>query len=367
MITIPVNVKPRPYDALIENGLLARAGALLRDLLPTGRRLFVVTVAPVRRKWGKKLMGSLAAVGFDAKILEMPEGERFKRLATVEMLAEKLTGLGADRNAAIVAFGGGVAGDVSGLLASLFMRGVEFVQIPTTVLAQVDASVGGKTAVNLKAGKNLVGTFHQPRVVLIDPQVLSSLPEREYRAGLYEALKCGVIGNPDLFREFEENREQILQRDPATVEKLIAESVRLKAHVVSVDEKENGLRRVLNFGHTIGHALEAETGYRALLHGEAVAWGMMAAARIAAGVGKLEDEDAERICQVTRDVGPLPKLNVRGRSIARRLHSDKKTRSGRVHFILPTEIGKVEVVNDVPENVVLAAVEEIRELSGGKS
>jgi 3-dehydroquinate synthase len=365
MITVQVAVKPRPYAAQIENGLLGQAGELLRELLPAAGRLFVITVAPVRRKWGKKLMGSLTAAGFETKILEMPEGERFKRLAAVEGLAEKLSSLGADRNAVLVAFGGGIAGDVGGLLASLYMRGIELVQIPTTVLAQVDASVGGKTGVNLKAGKNLIGTFHQPRVVLIDPQVLSSLPEREYRAGLYEALKCGVIGNPELFREFEENRERILKRDPTTVERLIAESVRLKAQVVSLDEKENGLRRVLNFGHTIGHALEAETGYRMLLHGEAVAWGMVAAARIAASIGKLDENDAGRIRDATRELGALPKLEVRGHSIARRLQSDKKTRNGKVHFVLPTEIGKVEVVNDVPEKVVLAAVDEIRELSKG--
>ncbi|PYX36177.1 MAG: 3-dehydroquinate synthase, partial [Acidobacteria bacterium] len=241
MITIPVDVKPRPYDTLIENGLLTKAGSLLRELLPAASRLFVITVAPVRRKWGKTLLASLSAAGFDAKLIEMPEGERFKRLATVETLAEKLTALGADRNSVVLAFGGGVAGDVGGLVASLYMRGIDFVQIPTTVLAQVDASVGGKTGVNLKAGKNLVGTFHQPRVVLIDPQVLSSLPQREYRAGLYEALKCGVIGNAQLFGEFEKNRDAILKRDAVTLERLIAESVRLKAHVVSVDEKENGL------------------------------------------------------------------------------------------------------------------------------
>lgn len=363
MITIEVAVKPRPYAALIENGLLERAGELLQELVPAGSRLFVVTVAPVRRRWGKKLMGSLNAAGFDAKLVEMPEGERSKRLATVETLAQRLTSLGADRNALILAFGGGVTGDLSGLLASLYMRGLEWVQIPTTVLAQVDASVGGKTGVNLKAGKNLVGTFHQPRVVLIDPRVLSSLPEREYRAGLYEALKCGVIGNPELFCQFENNRDRILKREPATVERLIAESVRLKAHVVSIDEKENGLRRVLNFGHTIGHALEAETGYRKLLHGEAVAWGMVAAARIATSIGKLDEKDARRISDTTRNLGRLPKLDVRARSIARRLQSDKKTRNGKVHFVLPTEIGKVEVVNDVPEKVVLAAVEEIRTLS----
>jgi 3-dehydroquinate synthase len=363
MITIPVEVKPRPYAAMIETGLLAKAGDLLRGLLPGGSRLFVVTVAPVRRKWGKMLMASLASAGFDAKVLEIPEGERHKRLATVEALSEKLSSLGADRNATVLAFGGGVAGDVAGFLASMYMRGIEFVQIPTTVLAQVDASVGGKTGVNLKAGKNLIGAFWQPRCVLIDPGVLSSLSDREYRAGLYEALKCGVIGNAGLFREFEANRDAIAKRDPGTVEKLIAESVRLKAHVVSVDEKENGLRRVLNFGHTIGHALEAETNYRSLLHGEAVAWGMIAAARVAAGVGKLSEDDALRIRNATRDVGKLPKLQVRAASILRRLQSDKKTRNGKVHFVLPTEIGKVEIVNDVPPEIVLSAVKEIQKLS----
>jgi 3-dehydroquinate synthase len=364
MITIPVDVKPRPYAAMIETGLLAKAGEILRGFLPSGSRLFVVTVAPVRRKWGKMLMASLADAGFDARVLEMPEGERHKRLATVEGLSEKLSVLGADRNAIVLAFGGGVVGDVAGFLASMYMRGIDFVQIPTTVLAQVDASVGGKTGVNLKAGKNLIGAFWQPRAVLIDPEVLSSLPEREYRAGLYEALKCGVIGNPDLFREFEHNRDAIAKRDPATGERLIAESVRLKARVVSVDEKENGLRRVLNFGHTIGHALEAETNYRLLLHGEAVAWGMIAAARVAVGVGKLSEGDALRIRDATRKVGRLPKLEVRAASIVRRLQSDKKTRNGKVHFVLPTEIGKVEIVNDVPGEVVLAAVREIQGRSG---
>jgi 3-dehydroquinate synthase len=201
-------------------------------------------------------------------------------------------------------------------------------------------------------------------MVFIDPEVLSTLPNREYRSGLYEVLKCGVIGNAGLFGEFERNREAIVQRDPATVERLIVESVRLKAHVVSVDENENGLRRVLNFGHTIGHALEAETGYRTLLHGEAVAWGMVAVAWIAAQVGKLDQDSARRIREATLSLGKLPKVDVRGRSIVRRLQADKKTRDGRVHFVLPTEIGKVEIVNDVPEKVILAALAELRKLSG---
>jgi len=363
MTSVRVEVQPRPYEARIESGLLSRAGAILRELLPEHSRLFIVTVPAVRRKWAKKLTESLTGSGFETKLIEMPEGERFKRFATVEDLAEKLVKMGADRNAVILAFGGGVAGDVGGFLASLFMRGIDVVQIPTTVLAQVDASIGGKTGVNLKAGKNLIGTFHQPRVVLIDPQVLSTLPEREYRAGLYEALKCGVIGNPELFAAFEKQREKIDARDPAIVEYLITESVRLKAHVVSVDEKENGLRRILNFGHTVGHALEAETNYKALLHGEAVAWGMVAAARIATMVGALDDKSTSRITNATLGLSRLPKLDVRGQKILQRLRSDKKTKNGKVHFVLPTEIGKVDIVNNVPGEVVLAAVDEIRRLS----
>ena len=363
MTTVRVEVQPRPYQARIENGLLSQAGPVLRELLPEYSRLFVVTVPAVRRKWGNKLIDSLTSAGFSARLIEMPEGERFKRLATVENLAEQLVKFGADRSGVIVAFGGGVAGDVAGFLASLFMRGVDVVQIPTTVLAQVDASIGGKTGVNLKAGKNLIGTFHQPRVVLIDPQVLSTLPEREYRAGLFEALKCGVIGNPQLFSSFEKERAKIEARDPGTVEYLITESVRLKAHVVSVDEKENGLRRILNFGHTVGHALEAETNYKVLLHGEAVAWGMVAASRIAAMVGALDDGSTSRITEATLGLTRLPKLEVRGKSILQRLQSDKKTKNGKVHFILPTEIGKVDIVNNVPADVVLAAVDEIRRLS----
>src|ERR1700677_988262 len=258
MIRVTIAVQPRPYDAIIKNGLLERAGQQLRSVLGDRRDLIVVTVPPVRRKWGKKLMTSLSAAGLAARFVEMSDGERYKKLATVEQLAEKLSVLGADRNSVVVAFGGGVVGDVAGLLASLYMRGVDFVQIPTTVQAQLDAAIGGKTGVNLRTGKNLVGTYHQPRAVLIDPAVLSTLPEREFRAGLYEGLKCGVIGNPALFAGFEKFEVKALRRDPSALEWVIAESVRLKAEVVSSDERESGLRRVLNFGHTIGHALETE-------------------------------------------------------------------------------------------------------------
>jgi len=213
MPQVTIHVPPRPYQGWIENGLLTRAGSVLADLLPQASRIFVVTVAPVRTRWGSKLMKSLKAAGFAPQVIAMPDGEPAKRLETVEALAEKLARLGADRKAVIIALGGGVVGDTVGLLASLYMRGIEFVQIPTTVLAQVDASIGGKTGVNLAAGKNLLGTFHHPRVVLIDPTVLKTLSDREFRAGLYEALKCGVIGNVELFLRFEQSRARILKRD----------------------------------------------------------------------------------------------------------------------------------------------------------
>ena len=362
-----VHVLPRPYQASIENGLLSRAGSVLAELLPNASRVFVVTVAPVRKRWGSKFLASLKAAGFNPQVIMMPDGEPAKRLETVEAMAEKLAKMGADRKSVIIALGGGVVGDVAGLLASLYMRGVEFVQVPTTVLAQVDASIGGKTGVNLVAGKNLVGTFHHPRVVLIDPAVLKTLPDREFRAGLYEAIKCGIIGNVELFIRFEQNRDRILKRDPAELEWLIAQSVKLKAEVVSADEHEGGLRRVLNLGHTIGHALEAETGYRKLLHGEAVAWGTIAATNIALSVGRTDSVTAGRISDAVLSLGRLPELNVSTTKIIGRLQADKKTQNGVVHFVLPREIGKVEISSDVPERAVSGAVEELRRLSRSTS
>jgi 3-dehydroquinate synthase len=362
MISIPVVTPSRSYEVLIGRGLLVRAGETLSKLLET-RRAFIVTVPPVRQRWAKVLQKSLSTSGIETSLLEMPNGERSKRLTTLEKLAEKLVKLGADRGVTLIALGGGVVGDVTGFLASVYMRGVDVIQIPTTVLAQVDAAIGGKTAVNLVSGKNLLGTFHQPRAVLIDPQVLDTLPSREYRAGLYESLKCGIIGDPGLFKLFEDRRREILDRDPVVVEKVIADSVRLKASVVSADEREGGLRQVLNFGHTIGHALEAETGYTQLLHGEAVAWGMIAATHIALSTGKLDSVTAGRVTNAVLGFGRLPSMELKTANILKRLHSDKKTRRGVVHFVLPREIGKVEITSDVPEAIVRVAVDEIRKLA----
>jgi len=363
MIRVPVATPSRSYEVLIGRGLLARAGDCLARFFEN-RRAFVVTVPPVRRRWANVLVKSLSASGIDTDVLEMPDGERSKRLATLEKLAERLVKQGADRGVTLIALGGGVVGDVTGFLASIYMRGVDVIQAPTTVLAQVDAAIGGKTGVNLASGKNLLGTFHQPRAVLIDPSVLETLPAREYQAGLYESLKCGIIGDPELFKLFEDRRREILDRDPVVIEKVIADSVRLKASVVSADEREGGLRQVLNLGHTIGHALEAETRYAQLLHGEAVAWGMIAATHIALSTGRLDSATAGRISSSVLGFGRLPRMQWKTANILKRLRSDKKTRHGVVHFVLPREIGKVEIAADVPEALVRKAIDEVKKLAG---
>ncbi len=355
-------MQPRSYPALIDAGLLQRMGPAMKRITGT-RRCFVITVPPVLRLWGRKLAASLQRAKVRHDFLSMPDGEESKNLATVEDLARLLARHGADRDSVVVALGGGVPGDVAGFLASVYMRGVDCVQVPTTLLAQVDAAIGGKTGVNLPAGKNLVGTFHQPRAVFVDPAVLRTLPEREFCAGLYEALKCGVVRNPKIFAFLEKERRRIRRRDARVLARLIAECIRVKAAVVAADERERGLRRILNFGHTIGHALEAETGYRRFLHGEAVAWGMVAASLIAERLGRIRSADVQRIVAAVLSIGPLPSIEVGAASIQRRIATDKKTRNGVTHFVLPRRIGKVEVVPDVPLRVVREAIERIRELS----
>jgi 3-dehydroquinate synthase len=364
MKRVRIHVKPTPYDATIQSGLLERAGENLAELMGgSTSRCFTITVPNVRKHWESALTSSLKASAFDHTILEMRDGERYKTMAAVEDLAARLIKLGADRTSILIALGGGVVGDVTGLLAALYMRGLALVQVPTTFLAQVDSSIGGKTGVNLAAGKNLLGTYYHPRAVLIDPAVLTTLGERDFRSGLYEALKCGVIRNAEIFNFMERERERILRRDAGALEWLIAQCVKVKAAVVAEDEREHDLRRVLNFGHTIGHALEAETSYKYFLHGEAVAWGMVAASMIAAGMHRTSSQTAQRIIAAVLAYAPLPKVDIRSKNIVRRLLADKKTTHGVTHFILPREIGQVEVMDDVPERAVLQAVEELRYLS----
>jgi 3-dehydroquinate synthase len=360
---VSVNTSSRSYDVLIGHELLRDAGKHIRAVLPDARRCFIVTTPVVRKFWAGIVTEALTCAGFEVLFLELEDGEPAKTMASVEDLASKMMAKQADRHSIICALGGGVVGDVAGFLASVFMRGIPVVQMPTTFLAQVDSSVGGKTGVNLKAGKNLVGTFYQPWLVLADPGVFSTLPEREFRSGLFESLKCGIIRRGDLFDRMERDRQSIVHRDPELLDWLITESVRVKADVVCADERESGERRILNFGHTIGHALEAETGYKHFLHGEAVAWGMIAATMIAAGLQMTDSSTAQRIISSVLAIAPLPKIEVSARRTANRIKGDKKTLHGVTHFILPREIGKVEEATNVPDRAVLHAIEELKYLS----
>jgi 3-dehydroquinate synthase len=276
----------------------------------------------------------------------------------VEAMAEQRVEAGGDRSSLVVAFGGGIVTDLGGFLAAIFMRGVPVIQIPTTLLAQVDAAVGGKTGANLVSGKNLVGAFHQPLAVLTDPGVLGTLPEREYRAGLFEVIKHGIIRSEPLFRLMQREPGRVLAGEAGAVDMMVAESVRIKSEVVSADEREGGLRRILNFGHTVGHAFEAETGYARFLHGEAVGLGMIAALELSRLTGRLNDGLCQEMVETVKSYGPFPALDgIEAPALMGRLVKDKKTIQGSVHFVLATGIGSTEVISGIEEPLVRAAVE----------
>ena len=355
MALVSVETLGSRYDVRIEAGLIGRAGSLIRETLGK-RRLFVIADETVWRHYESRLAEGLE--GCDWVALPCPLDEPRKRISTVERLCADMHAAGADRSSAVVAFGGGVAGDVAGFVAASYMRGIDFVQVPTTLLAQVDASVGGKTGVNLASGKNLVGAFHQPRLVLVDPDTLASLPDREYFAGVQEVVKHGIIRSSELFDYMEACESAVRERTGEAVEKMISESVRIKAEVVRADERESGLRRILNFGHTLGHALEAETGYNTLLHGEAVGFGMIAAARLSELRGRLGSRDRERIEAVVLSYGSFAGLErLDARNIAARISGDKKAVGGRARFVLADSIGSVSEELDPPAEQVIAATE----------
>ncbi|MGC9945087.1 MAG: 3-dehydroquinate synthase [Bryobacteraceae bacterium] len=353
MPTFQVETPPVSYDVVVERGVLERAA---RYVPAKAGKVFVVSTDDVWRHQCARLENGLAAIPHE--VLFLPGGEDQKRLDPIERLAEEMVRLGGDRSSVVVAFGGGIVTDMAGFLAAIFMRGVPVVQIPTTLLAQVDAAIGGKTGVNLGIGKNLIGSFHQPLAVLVDADVLDTLPDREYRAGLYEIVKAGVIRSEPLFRFLAERSAAVLAREPEAVDRIIAESIEIKAQVVSADEREGGLRRILNFGHTFGHALEAETGYTRFLHGEAVAFGMRAAVYLAQMTGHLSAEDTVDILEAIRLYGPIPPLaGIPAERLLARLANDKKTVQGKVHFVLPERIGELQVVSGIGDEPVLAAIQ----------
>lgn len=342
------------YAAIVERGCLSRIASVVPQRT---HAIFVITTRDV---WD--LQGHLISQGANLKpaphILFFPGGEKNKRMAQVEALAEQMVAAGGDRSSLVIAFGGGIVTDVAAFCAAVFMRGIPVIQAPTTLLAQVDAAVGGKTGVNLVGGKNLVGSFHQPLGVFIDPNVLATLPEREYRAGLWEILKAGIIRSRPLFDRMVQNRDCVLAREPSTVDAIIAESVRIKAEVVSADEREGDLRRILNFGHTVGHALEAATRYEKFLHGEAVAFGMRAATHLARITGTLNAEDTAAILDSLDAYGPIPPVSgIDPETLLSRLESDKKTIGGKVHFVLPTTIGETVVKSGIPSDQILDAIQ----------
>jgi 3-dehydroquinate synthase len=328
--------------------------------LGLGHRAMVVTQRAVAPHAGQVVDG-LRSAGFEPTLLELPDGEAAKSIAQAQGLWDAFVDHGLDRTSPVVAVGGGVIGDLVGFAAATYMRGMPLVQVPTTLLAQVDASVGGKVAVNHPKAKNLIGAFHQPRLVLIDPATLASLPEREYRAGLAEVVKTGAALNADLFSLLEHRVDDLLRREPDLLEDVIATCCQEKATIVEQDEREeSGVRMVLNYGHTVGHALEAVGGYRTWLHGEAVAIGLSAAARLAERMGLIDAESRDRQVVLlealglpTRFAGPAPA------QVAEALRRDKKARDGHVPFVLLKRLGQAEVCFDVPPDLVRSVLEEI--------
>jgi len=359
--TVQVSLGERSYEITIAGGLLARAGELARAALgPRTRRLAIISNPVVYSRYGKPLERSLRGAGFGTLTHLIGDGERAKSIRTTERAWAFLIAHRFERGDAVIALGGGVVGDLAGFVAATFLRGVQLVQVPTTLLAQIDSSVGGKTAVNHRLGKNLIGAFHQPRAVLIDPRTLRSLPRRELRAGLYEALKYGVIRDRELFALICDGRLRLEALEEETLTRLIARCCEIKAEVVTADEREAGLRRILNFGHTVGHALEAVTAYRRLKHGEAVGYGMKTASAMAEKIGIIPRDESRAIARGVESLGPLPRIDdLRPQDVLAALAHDKKVAQGKVPFILPTTIGDVTIRDDVAPAIIRAAVREL--------
>jgi 3-dehydroquinate synthase len=304
--------------------------------------------------------GPRFAKASDAEPILVADGERYKQMPTVSRVYEALIKANADRGSTLITFGGGVIGDLAGFAAATYLRGIALVHVPTTLLAQVDAAIGGKVGVNHPLGKNLIGAFYQPHAVIVDPSVLGTLPRREFRAGLYEVIKYGMTSSPTLFERVAREHKAIFNKDPGVLTAVIAESCRIKASVVVADEKESGLRRILNFGHTAGHALEAVTKYRRFRHGEAVGYGMLVAAELARARGALADADRQALADVVASLGPLPPVaDIGVAEVLEAMKHDKKMVDGRLHFVLPTAIGATAIVDDVTEKEMRAALAHV--------
>lgn len=371
-VKVRVNLGERSYDIHIGLGVLAELGATVRASAPgnAGGRVLVIADAAVARHWLDPALASLQAAGLAAIAAEAPPGESAKTLAVAGRLYEACLDAGLDRHGVIVALGGGAVGDLAGFVAATFMRGIPFIQVPTTLLAQVDASVGGKVAVNLPRGKNLVGAFHQPRAVVADLATLRTLSEREYRSGLAEVVKHGIIRDRALFRFLEEHAEAILAQDPPVLEHVVERNCRIKGAVVSADEREGGLRAILNLGHTVGHGLEAVAGRidaavtpsAGLLHGECVSVGLVAAAWLAARSGVLAQDDLPARLEALLQRFGLPVRFPADTDLAAlqaAMSVDKKAMGGQLRWVLPVRLGQTQVTSHVQSGDVAAVLTEL--------
>ncbi|MBC5796413.1 3-dehydroquinate synthase [Sphaerospermopsis sp. LEGE 00249] len=359
---IKVDIPENSYEISVAPGSLDQLGEQMTGL-KLGKKVLLVSNPMIFKHYGERAIASLKNVGFDVVHYNLPPGERYKTLNSIQKIYDVALEHRLERSSTMVALGGGVVGDMTGFAAATWLRGINVVQVPTSLLAMVDSSVGGKTGVNHPQGKNLIGAFHQPSLVLIDPEVLKTLPAAEFRAGMAEVIKYGVIWDAELFTQLEASKhlDQLRYVKSDLINYILTHSCQAKADVVSQDEKESGLRAILNYGHTIGHAVESLTNYRLLKHGEAVGIGMIAAGEIAVKLGLWQKADTERQNALIQKAG-LPTKLPAGLDIAAiidALQLDKKVKSGKVRFVLPTQIGAVKVTDEVPTDTMRQVLEEM--------
>ncbi|MHB8169959.1 MAG: 3-dehydroquinate synthase [Thermincolia bacterium] len=366
MQTVQVNLAENSYPILLGEHILPQLGVNLKGLASQGtigNNVLLVTNPTVNHLFGQAVSTGLREAGFTVTTVEIPDGEEYKTMETAAQVYDAAFDAQLDRKSVVVALGGGVVGDLAGFVASTFMRGVNLVQVPTTLLAQVDSSVGGKVAVNHPKGKNIIGSFYQPKLVFIDIATLRSLPQREIQTGLAEVIKYGVIWDQKFFQYLVDNTEAIKNLTTQHLLHLVQTSCTIKARVVELDEKEANLRAILNFGHTFGHALEALTNYKLYRHGEAVAIGMVSASRIATAIALLESGAKDAIEELIKAFGlPTDFRDLQVDEIMDKMLYDKKTQAGRVNFIIPETIGKVRITSDVPQEIIRQVLIE----QGGK-
>ena len=348
------------YEIIIGRKILDRIG-LIMVRGNWAKRYFILSDRNVAALHGQAVHDALAVMGLDAELIEVPSGEAAKSIHTCLEVVEKLIQAGADRTSALIALGGGVVGDITGFIASTYMRGIPYVQVPTTLLSQVDSSIGGKTAIDLPTGKNLMGSFHQPKAVFIDLSFLQTLPEREFKSGLAEIVKCGIIDDPALFETLEAGAVEIARRDVDFLEKIIARTCQIKKGMVEMDETDKGMRRYLNFGHTIGHAIEAESEY-SLSHGESVSVGMIAAALLSERLNYLPSSEKERIAATVETLGLPHRIpdNSSTEGILSRLKVDKKKSGEKVNFVLLKRLGMPFINGGVPRDLIRNVIEEMK-------